>query len=461
MNTKKRLHINPASEIVLGFLLVILIGTFLLCLPISNKSGNWLSFVDSFFTSISAVCVTGLGVVDLAVTFTLFGQIVILLLIQIGGLGIVTLSTMLFLIVGKRIGYKKRITIQESLNQDRTQGVVKSVIKILIITLTVELIGFICLLPSMIIYTGSAGKGIFSALFIAISAFCNAGFDVFGTLDMPFVSLSNFAQNSMVLIPIMFLIVIGGIGFIVLFDLLDRCKKGKKKLSIYSKIVLIFTAILIVGGSSLFMIFEWNNPNTIGNMSVWNKIVNSFFQSITPRTAGFSTLNQGLLSTQSKLLTGILMFIGGGSSSTAGGVKVATIFVLMLVIFKHSNSNGDIIYKNYKITNATIKKSIRVFAMSFALIFLSIFVICLSDGQFTLEQIMFETISAISTVGLSMGITALLSTLSKFVIIFLMFAGRVGAITLTVMLSSRFINKQKENSKLEEIEYQDSKIIVG
>lgn len=448
---KKKL--SPAGTIILGFLCVIILGTFFLCLPISWASGQWGSFVDSLFTSTSAVCVTGLTIADTAVAFSTFGQVVIMLLIQIGGLGFVTLTSLIFLLIGKKISYKNRITIQESLNQEHAQGVVKLVKKIIISVFVIEFVGFVMLAPTMISKYGF-GDGVFKALFLSISSFCNAGFDNLGVVGLEFSNLAVFSQNVLVLLPVMLLIVVGGIGFVVLFDVGAKFGKQKTKMSFHSKLVLYITLVLVFGGAILFAIMEWNNPQTIGNMGFFDKIVNSFFMSISPRTAGFSTFSMASLMPASKVLTDILMVIGASPASTGGGLKTTTIFVLLLFALKRQNSKGDITFRKKQITNKIIQKCIKVVVLYlFAMIF-SVFVICLAEGgNVSFESVIFEVISALSTVGLSLGITPYLGIASKLVLIVAMFVGRVGALTLTVALGGKQIN--------EDIEYPDAKIIVG
>ena len=410
-------------------------------------------FIDSLLTCTSSVCVTGLIVVDTAVYFSLFGQIVILILIQIGGLGFITLTALVFLIMGKKITYERRVTIQESLNQDKVQGVVKLVKNIIQLVFIVEFIGFLCLAPSMISIYGW-GDGLFKALFLSISAFCNAGFDILGTSTTQFASLAPFAQSALILLPIMFLIVIGGIGFIVIFDIGKRFKG--QKLSLHTKVVLSVTAILIFGSALLFGILEWNNPNTIGNMSFGNKIVNILFQSITPRTAGFTTFDQANMTQASLFLTNALMFIGGSPASTAGGIKTTTLVVLLIAIFKSENANGNIAFFKKKVSTKMVKKSLRVIVLALILVIMSTFMLCAFEGgSVTISQALYESISAISTVGLSLGITPILSAGSKIVLVFLMFVGRVGAMTLTLALANR-----KHNIN-DDIEYPDSKILIG
>ena len=454
MLAKKKLKISPALQIVLGFLVFIFVGTFLLCLPISSENGTWMGFVDGLFTSTSAVCVTGLAVVDTAVHFSLFGEIVILLLIQIGGLGFITLTSLLFLLLGKKISYNNRIAIKESLNKQDVQGVVKFVRNIIILVFLIEFMGAICLAPSLI-STFGWGDGIFKSIFLSVSAFCNAGFDNLGTTSLQFSSLSGFAQNSLVLLPIMFLIVLGGIGYVVLFDVGAKIGK-KRKMSFHSKLVLIITSILIFGGAILFLICEWNNPETLGNMNVWDKIVNAFFQSITPRTAGFSTFDISSLTPASRFITMIYMIIGGSPVSTAGGVKTITILVLLVSLFKMANSKGDVEFCKKKIPNNIIRKAMRVLFLYIIFMIFATLTICVAEGNIVgVESVAFEVVSALSTVGLTLGQTPMLSVISKLVLIVCMFIGRVGAVTLTVAIAGKSKNVN------EEIEYPDSKLIIG
>ncbi len=451
----KNRKLNPAASIALGFLGVILVGTFLLCLPFSSASGQWVPFLNSLFTSTSSVCVTGLIVVDTSIYFSLFGQIVIMLLIQIGGLGFIALTSFVLLMFGKKLSYGNRVAIQESFNKENNQGVVKFLRNIVIFVFSTELLGFLLLLPSMISLYG-AGYGIFRALFLSVSAFCNAGFNVTDSHTMEFQSISGYAQKALILLPVMFLIVIGGIGYTVVFDISNKFTKNRKKMSFHTKLVLSITAFLILVPALLFGIFEWNNPGTIGTFSTWDKIVNCLFQSITPRTAGFATFDMAQLTPQSKILTDVLMFIGGSPASTAGGIKTTTIFVTLLAVFRRSNSKGDVSFFKKQIPNKLIRKSTRITIVALFIIFISTFLIVICEGGAVSQSAaIFEVISAISTVGLSLGITPYLCTLSKLIIVLVMFIGRVGAVTLSVA----FVGKMK--SVNDEIEYPDSKIIIG
>ena len=356
---KKKRIINAPLQIAISFFVLILIGALLLCTPLANNNGKWLGFIDGLFTSTSAVCVTGLVVVDTALNFTIFGQIVLLFLIQVGGLGFITISAMFILMAGKRLSYKSRVAIQESLNKDDNQGVVLLIKKIAIIVFSVEFVGFVLLLPSMCIEYG--GAGIFKALFLSVSAFCNAGFDVCGATGIEFQSLAPFAQNVFILLPIMFLIVAGGIGYAVILETVGKFnKKTRKAFTFHTRVVLTITTLLIIAGAGLFALFEWNNPNTIGNMPTFQKIMNCLFQSITPRTAGFSTFDQANLTSSSRVVTDILMFIGGSPTSIAGGVKTTTIYVLLVAAFKNTTANGDVIVRKKCIPNRVIRKCLKI-----------------------------------------------------------------------------------------------------
>ena len=444
---------TPTKYILISFAAIILVGAFLLCLPISNTDGKWLPFIDGLFISTSSVCVTGLAVFDIAIKFTLFGEIVTLLLVQIGGLGFVTIASMLFLLIGKKINYSTRMALQESLSQEHNQGVVKTVIRVVIFTFICELVGFLMLVPSMINFAGNFWKGLYFALFLAITAFCQAGFDPFGVLTAESSSLIPFANNAFVLIPIMLLIIVSGIGFVAIFDLFKK-NRNQKRTMLHTRVVLWMTGILIFAGAGLFMFFEWNNPNTIGNMSTGNKILNAFFQSITTRSSGFATFDQSQLTPISQALSGGLMFIGGSPMSLAGGIKTTTLFVLLLMLFRNTDREGNIIYKNKKIKNSLISKAVKITLIATMFILTSSTLIYVFEGGAqSLGAIIYETISAVCTVGLSFGITSTLSVASKLVLSLLMFAGRIG------MLAIALAFKTKEYSA--EIEYVEARITVG
>lgn len=448
---KKKIRLSPSVQIIWGFAFLILLGTFLLSLPIANKNGEWLNFVDSFFTSTSAVCVTGLIVVDTAVQFTIFGQIIILLLIQIGGLGVVSITSLIFLMLRKKITFSNRMALKESLNRDNIQGIVNFIKKTLLLTFVIEGIGSLLLLYSTISFTGSFVKGLFSAIFMSISSFCNAGFDIFGTEMNQFVSLNGFASNVLMLLPIMMLIILGGIGFIVLIDGVKNIKNNQ-----HLKVVLIVTAILVFGGAILFMIVEWNNSLTIGNMSNGEKILNSFFQSVATRTAGCSTLDQSGLTLIGQIISIILMFIGGSPTSIAGGVKTTTLFVIVIFLFKNCNNNGSFVFKDRKISTKMVYKAFKIVLYSLIVVVVSsISIIAIEGNNISVMSVFFECVSAMSTVGLTMGITPFLTVASKIILILVMFVGRVGMLTIVLAMST------KKDSSIEQIEYTNTDIIVG
>ena len=454
---KKRIWLNAPAKIVLSFIGLIAVGTFLLCTPLASTTGQWWNFTDALFTSTSAVCVTGLIVVDTAVHFTIFGQIVLLFLIQIGGFGFISFSALIILAAGKRLSYRNRVLLQESLNKEDNQGVAKLFKQIAIIVFSIEAIGFVLLLPSMVIQYGSAG--IFKALFLSVSAFCNAGFAVIGTTGTQFQNLIPFAKNVFVLLPIMFLVVNGGIGYMVILECVNKFKKKEKQpFSFHVKIVLIITTILIFAGAAMFALFEWNNPDTIGNMNVFEKIMNSLFQSITPRTAGFATIDQAKLTSSSRMVTDILMFIGGSPSSVAGGVKTTTIFVLFCSAFRSTAQNGDIIIAKKSISHKTVQKALRIVAIAVILVVVGTVSICLlerNNPMATSSSVIFEVLSAISTVGVSLGLTPTLGINAKLILVGLMFVGRVGSLTLAYSI------RRKPKDAYGLIQYQDSKIVVG
>lgn len=451
MKNIRRFRLSPSLQIILGFIILILIGTFFISLPISNADGKWLDFINSFFTSTSAVCVTGLVVVDTTMQFTLFGKFVILFLVQIGGLGIIALTSLIFLMLRKKISLNNRMALQESINKETIQGVVKFIKKTIIISLSIEAVGAILLLYSTISYSGNFWQGLFYAVFMSISAFCNAGFDVLGTESSQFSSLYSFASNITMLLPIMMLIVIGGIGFVVLIDGFKNYRNKQ-----HTKVVVLITAVLIFGGAIIFLICEWNNPNTIGNMSFGEKLLNVFFQSISPRTAGMATIDQAGLTEMGKITTMALMFIGGSPNSTAGGLKTTTLFILIIFMFKLPNAKGDIRLKDKKISRKLAYKAIRIMMYTILAIIIAIVLIrVVEPTSIGFEDIVFECVSAISTVGLTLGITPMLSGFSKMVLIVLMFIGRVGLTTIGMAIASRNLNPVND-----EIEYSTTDIIV-
>lgn len=450
---KQLFKMTPAKMILLTFFGLILVGSFLLCLPVSRADGEWTPYIDALFSSTSSVCVTGLMTIDIASELSLFGEFVTLILIQVGGLGFVTMTAFVFMIIGKKINYQTRITLQEAFNKDENSGVVKTVIHVLIITGVCELLGFFALAPSMIEFSGDFWSGCFKALFLSVSAFCNAGIDPLGRGTADFSNLSFFVGNPFVLIPVMCLIVLGGIGFVVILDIVNRPKKNKK-LSLHTKIVLWMTLILILFGAFVFMAAEWNNKATIGNLGTFDKVVNSFFQSITTRTAGFTTIDQSAMTDISFMVSTFLMFIGGSPVSIAGGIKTTTFFVILLFISKNQDQNGNIIYKSKRISQKVLSKALKITLIAASLLLVgTALVFVFEGGDCSIDSVIYEVMSAICTVGLSFGITSSLSVVSKLTLIILMYIGRIGMLTIPLAF------KTKETGTA--IEYANAKIIVG
>lgn len=422
--------LTQSQMIVIGFLIIILTGTFLLMLPISNREMGGASFLEALFTATSATCVTGLVVRDTYQYWTLFGQVVILILIQIGGLGFMTIGVFFSIILRRKIGLRTRGILQESVNTLQIGGIVRLAKKIIWGTAIFEGIGAIILSIRFYKRFGLI-KGIYYGIFHSISAFCNAGFDLMGQKNK-YISLSEYTDDWIINVTIMLLIIIGGIGFLV-WDDISKNKLNYKKYKLHSKIVLTTTTILILGGAALFYIFERNY--LMKDLSDSGIILSSLFSSVTARTAGYNTIDTALLQDNSKLLTMLLMFIGGSPGSTAGGIKTTTLVVLILYLRANIKKiNGCNIYGR-RLDDETIKKASAVLCTNLFLTIGAALVIS-TVQQFTLTDISFEILSAIGTVGMSTGITRDLNTVSRIVIIFLMFCGRVGSLSFALSIGS-------------------------
>lgn len=434
----KKIKFSPYLKIIIAFISIILIGSIFLVLPISAK-GESLSFVDSLFMSTSAVCVTGLSVVsNIAKDLTFFGQFVILILMMIGGLGILTFSTFFFVIIGSKIGLTDRFLMRESWNLDTAKGVIKLVKNIVIAALIIQFFGSL-INYFILLKTFGAVDAIWVAIFQSVSAFNNVGFDILGNSN----SMIDFSGNVLLNLSTMFLIVIGGFGFVSIFDIIKNKRFSKLKIS--TKIVVVVTPILIVVGAILI------------KLSMFSEItwLQAFFQSVSSRTAGFASLDMSTINTATYILIISLMFIGGSPCSTAGGIKTTTSAVIFISIFKLTVGKKPTIFKR-KISAQTIIKSFSLFTLSIIYILLATFCISLFDSALSIKEILFEVVSAFGTVGFSMGITSGLSTVSKIIIILTMFFGRLGP--LTIMSS---MNKNWLNDDLQSVDYVEEKIIVG
>lgn len=443
---------QPTQVMVLGFASVILIGALLLNLPIATQSGESIGFIDALFTSTSAVCVTGLIMADTATYWNGFGHVVIILLIQIGGLGFMTITTLFALITKKRINLKERLLIQESLNQFDLSGLVKLTRYVLLMTFTIEGIGALILSTVFIPQFGLL-KGTWYSIFHAISAFCNAGFDLMGPVSGKFSSLTYYVNNFTVSVTISLLIIFGGLGFPVILDIIKNRKLSK--LNLHSKIVLITTVSLILVGTVLILILEYNNPKTIGKLGFGGKVLASFFQSVTTRTAGFNTVDLTAMHENSLFIMIILMFIGAAPASTGGGVKVTSIATLVLTVKSFILGKEDIEVGERRIGTSIVRKSLGIFVIGIIVVLSGTIIITITDPSFNLIEAGFEVVSAFATVGLSLGGSPNLSTLGKIFIMLFMFMGRVGSLTIFMAIMSR---KTKKNPP---IRYPEGKIIVG
>ncbi len=444
-NIIENIKTNPAKILAYGFFMIIIIGAILLSMPFSSKNGNFTPFVDALFTSTSAVCVTGLAVVNTSTYWSLTGKIIILMLIQIGGLGIMTIATIGTLLAGKKISLKRRMAIKDSLNVDSIAGVIKLTKNIIFITIFIELLGAIILSFEFVKDYGFL-KGLWFGLFHSISAFCNAGFDIIGS-----ASLAPYKLNLHINLTIMMLIILGGLGFSVIYDVIDF---RKKKYNLHTKIVLFTTVFLILFGFFMYLILEYNNQLTIGDLSFFNKLKVSLFQSVTTRTAGFSTIDQGSLDYPSKIITYILMFIGGSPGSTAGGIKTTTIVIIMLSVISIIRGTDDINFSKNRISKKTVEKAITVFFIGLIVVTTVIFLLSITERGLNINDVIFEVFSAFATVGLSTGITASLSIIGKIIISITMFFGRVGPLTIIIALS---IKKESKNI----VRYAKGKINIG
>ena len=414
----------PARIIVSSFLLIILLGGILLSLPISSKDGVTTGFIDSLFTSVSATCITGLVVFDTYTKWTIFGQLVILALIQIGGIGIVTISIFFYMMGGKKLGLRGRQLAKESINVTETDGLSDLFKFIIKMTFLVELFGAIIL---SLVFVKDFGliKGLYISVFLSISAFCNAGFDILG-FQSQFGSLMSYNDNTIVIFTIGSIIILGGLGFIVWYDLFNNRKNHK--LLLHTKIVLIMTAILIISVTGMFFILEYNNPLNIKDLSLTEKINAAFFQSVNLRTAGFSSIDVSKLRQITKVMSLIVMFIGGGPGSTSGGIKVTTLAILIMTVISVMKNKSETIIFKYKVNQNIVYRSFSMFFISIVVVLLGsvlLYYSVRSDEVVNVINSMYEVISAFSTVGVSSGVTKVIGVFGKTVLMIIMFIGRV------------------------------------
>lgn len=424
---KKR--ISSIRIIAFGYMLFVLVGALLLTLPFASKSGQSAGFLNALFTATSSSCVTGLVVLDTATSWSFFGQAVILCLIQVGGLGFMTIATMFSIVLKRRIGLRSKMTMVESINNDNLGSILNLTKTIVVGTAITEGIGALILATRFIPEFGT-GRGIWYSVFHAVSAFCNAGFDLMGVYE-PYCSLSKHADDPTVNITVMALIIIGGIGFFV-WDDIHHNRLNFKKYALHTKIVLTVSAILTFGGALLFLIFERNHTNA--GLGLGQSVLNSFFDSITARTAGFNTTDTAALSSAGRMLTVFLMFIGGSPGSTAGGMKTTTLAVIAISTFNGIRRRQSKGVFGRRLEDDAIHKASSVAFTNITLALVGIVLICAIQPSLNVSDIIFEVVSAIGTVGMTAGVTRELVTASRIVIIFLMYCGRVGSISFALAL---------------------------
>ena len=440
MEIRKKLFkdkLNPPQVLALGFLSLIIIGSILLNLPIASSSGSSIGYVNSLFTSASAVCVTGLTVLNTAKDFTPFGQVIIITLIQFGGLGIMTLATVGYIIMGKKISFKERLMIKEQLNTESIQGIVKLTKKVIGYTFFLEMMGSLLLALRFVPMFGFE-KGLAFSIFHAISAYCNAGFDIFGD------SLIIFQNDYYILLILSLLIILGGLGFTVYADLLAKDKL--RKLTLHSKVVLIMTGSLLIIGTLSFLLFESSNPGTLGSMNFPSRLANSFFQSVSPRTAGFYSVDMSKIRETTIFSTIMLMFIGGSPGSTAGGIKTTTFACLLLTTISVVKGEEDVNCLNRRLPFETIKRAVSIFLIGLAIVFSTAIILTITDSSLKFINLLFESTSAFGTVGLTTGITDKLSTLGRLVITLTMYIGRVGPLTMAYAFARRNMKRDYRNA---------------
>ena len=445
-NRIKKSIFTPPRVLVSGFAGVILLGALLLTLPLATVDGEGLNFLDAVFTSTSAVCVTGLVVVDTGSTFTRFGQLVILTLIQIGGLGFMTFATFFAILLGKKISLKERLLLQEALHQVSLEGIVRLAKYVIAISFIIEGLGALILTLAWSSDLGW-GKALYYGIFHSISAFNNAGFDLFGT------SLTTYVDDWIVNLTVMALIITGGLGFAVLADFYSH--RHLRRFSLHSRIVVQTSAILIVIGAIVIFALEFSNPQTLGNLALTDKGLAALFQAVTPRTAGFNTIGIPELRDSTILFLLILMFIGASPGSTGGGVKTTTFVAVVLLVVNILKGKNTVVVKERTLSSDIIQKAVAIMASAMLWIFMVTFLLTITEEADFLT-ILFEVTSAFGTVGLTMGLTPHLSGAGKLAIILTMFIGRVGLITLVFALAQK--NKKTQATT---IKYPEEHLIIG
>ncbi len=453
----KEIKLSPVQIIPASFFIAIIVGTCFLMLPISSAMGTATDFLTALFTATTSICVTGLVVVDTYAHWSLFGQFVILVLVQIGGLGMIAIASTIMLLTRKKFSLTDRILLRDAFNLNSNNKLLEFLVKVLKGTFIVEGVGAI-LYSFVFIPEFGVRKGLWSAVFNSVSAFCNAGMDVIGPNSM-----GNYRGNPLVMTVTIMLIILGGIGFVVWFDVIERAKEGVKKrfspatvvgrLSEHTKLVLSFSLFLLLSGTLFFLVLEYGNPGTIGGMGFGGKLANSFFESVTLRTAGFTTFPQENLTIGSCVVAYIYMFIGGSPIGTAGGIKTTTFFLLIMNVRSYLRNQDDKVIFNHRVSEESMRKaSAVVFVSAGAVILLTILLSVVNPVP--LEDALYEVVSACGTVGLSRGLTSSLGSLGRLTIIIAMYLGRIGPISLIALFSKNSTDSNK-------IKYSEGVFYVG
>lgn len=444
------LKMTPPQILTLGFLAIIAAGTLLLSLPLASSTHQATPLIDALFTATSAVCVTGLVVVDTGIHYSTFGELVILLLMQIGGLGFMTMSTLFALALRKRISLRERLLLQESMNQSSLEGIVRFIRRVLIYAFAIEGIGALVLALRWSTEMPFS-KALYYGIFHSVSMFTNAGFDIMGPMNGPFSSFVNHVNDPIINVIVIALIFLGGIGFIVLAEMWDYPKT--RKLSFHSKVVLYATAILFVAGAAVIFIFEFTNTKTLEPLSISGKLYSSLFQSISPRSGGANTLDIASLRHATQFLIILLMFIGASPGSAGGGIKVTTFAILIGAVLAMIRGREDVVFFRRRLAKDRVYKALTITIASLAAIILFTMILSTTEDVDFLV-LLFEVTSAFGTTGLSLGLTPHLTVIGKVLIIIMMFAGRLGPLTLAFTLVP--VQEKKELYR-----YPEGKIMIG
>jgi len=414
---------------VIGFALIIFIGSQLLRLPVASATGQPTPYIDALFTATTATCVTGLVTVDTGTHYSTFGQIVILLLIQIGGLGVMTMATLFAFFLKRRISLKERLILQEALNQSSIEGIIRLVRRVVLYALAIEATGAL-LFTIRFLFDMSPGRAAYYGVFHAVSFFNNAGIDIMGN----FRSLTDYVGDPLVNIVTMLLIITGGLGFVVLSDLTDY--RRNKKLSLHSKVVLSMSGFLILFGAVVIFVFEYSNPGTMKPLPLGEKILSAFMQSVSPRTAGVNTLDLATLRQATQFFIVVLMFIGASPGSTGGGIKTTTFTALIGAVYAMIRGKEDVVLFRHRLAQERVYKALTVTLISLTLVMIATMILSTTEDHHFLK-ILFEVTSAFGTVGLTMGLTTQLTLTGKIIIILMMFIGRLGPLTLGYALGPK------------------------